>query len=63
MIEGGSGAFWRTYGHNREVKVVNGVGRDRGGDRIFLPLVVRLANQNSSRDEPKTDNYKPKDLC
>ena len=56
MVEGGVGVLWRTDGHIGELKVVNGVGGDRGGDGILLPLLVRLANQDSSSDEPKADN-------
>ena len=56
MVEGGVGALWRTDGHNGEFKVIDGVGRDRGGNGIFLPILVRLDNQESSPDEPKTDN-------
>ena len=56
MIEGSVGALWRTDGHDGEVKVVDGVGGDRGGDGVLLPLLVRLANQDSSSDEPKADN-------
>ena len=44
MVQGGVGVFWRTDGHLREVQVVDGVGGDRGGDGILLPLIVRLAN-------------------
>ena len=42
-----------------EVKVVDGVGGDRGGDGILLPLLVRLPNQDSSTNEPKADNESP----
>ena len=28
MIEGSVGVLWRTDGHNREVKVIKGVGRN-----------------------------------
>ena len=59
MVEGGVGVPWRTDGHDGEVKVVDGVGGDRGGNRILLPLKVRLANQESSPNETKTDHYKP----
>ena len=59
MVEGSVGAFWRTDGHLGEVQVVDGVGGDRGGDGILLPLVVGLANQDSSTEETKTDNTKP----
>ena len=56
MVEGSVGVLWRTDGHLGEVQVVDGVGGDRGGDGILLPLMVRLANQDSSSDEPKADN-------
>ena len=56
MVEGGVGVLRRADGHDGEVKVVDGVGGDRGGDRILLPLLVRLANQDSSPDETKADN-------
>ena len=44
VVESGIGALWRTDGHNGEVEVVDGVSGDGGGDGIFLPLLVRLAN-------------------
>ena len=56
MVEGGVGVLRRADGHDGEVKVFNGVGGDRGGDGLLLPLLVRLANQDSSSDEPKADN-------
>ena len=56
MVEGGVGVLWRADGHNREVKIIDGVGGDRGGDMILLPLLVRLSNQDSSPDESKADN-------
>ena len=56
MVEGGVGVFWRTDGHLWEFQVVDGVGGDRGGNGFFLPLLVRLADQDSSSDEPKADN-------
>ena len=56
MVEGGVGVLWRTDGHNGEVKVVDGVGRDSGGDRILLPLLIRLGNQDSSSDEYETND-------
>ena len=59
MVEGSVGVLWRTDGHIGELKVVDGVGGDRGGNGILLPLLVRLANQDSSSDKPKADNYKP----
>ena len=56
MVEGSVGVLWRTDGHLGDFQVVDGVGGDRGGDGILLPLLVRLANQDSSSDEPKADN-------
>ena len=40
MVEGSVGVLWRTNGHIGEVKVVDGVGGDRGGDRMLLLLFV-----------------------
>ena len=59
MVKGGVGALWRADGHDGEVKVVNGMGGDRGGNGILLPLLVRLANQDSSTNETNADNTKP----
>ena len=59
MVESSVGVPWRTDGHLGEVQVVDGVGGDRGGDGILLPLLVRLADQNPSSDEPKADNENP----
>ena len=59
MVEGCVGVLRRTDGHSGEVQVFNGVGRDRGGDGILLPLLVRLADQDPSSDEPKADNENP----
>ena len=59
MIESSVGIFWRTDGHIGEVQVVDGVGGDRGGNRILLPLLVRLADESSSADKPKADNKSP----
>ena len=59
MVEGGVGVLWRADGHNGEVEVVNGVGGDRGGDGILLPLLVGLANQDSGPYEPKADDKEP----
>ena len=56
MVEGSVGVLWRTDGHIGEVQVVDGVGGDRGGDGILLPLLVRLADQDTSSDEPQADN-------
>ena len=59
MEEGSVGILWRTDGHFREFHIVDGVGGDRGGDGIFLPLLVRLANHDSSPNETKADETEP----
>ena len=63
MVEGSVGVLWRTDGHVWEVQVVDGMGCNRGGDGILLPLHIRLNNQDSCPDEPKTDNTEPENLC
>ena len=62
MVEGGVGVPWRTDGHDGEVEVVNGVGGDRGGNGIILPILVRCTNKDYCTNETKTDDYKPKNL-
>ena len=62
MIEGGVGALWRTDGHDGEVQVVDGAGGDRGGHRGLLPLLVRLADQQSCSQETKADHHSPEDF-
>ena len=62
MIEGSVGTPWRTDGHVGEVQFLNGMGGDCGGNGVFLPLLVRLADQDSSANEPKKSNNKPKNL-
>ena len=56
MVEGSVGVLWGTDGHVGEVQVVNGVGGDRGGDGVLLPLLVGLAYESSSTNKPKADN-------
>ena len=63
MVEGGVRVPRRTDGHDGKVEVINGMGGDRGGDWILLPRLVGLGNQDSSCDESKRHNYKPKNLC
>ena len=46
----------RADGHHRKVQVIDGVGGDRRGDGILLPVLVGLADQDTSRDEPKANN-------
>ena len=62
MIEGGVGALWRTDGHDGEVQVVDGAGGDRGGHRGLLPLLVRLADQQSCSQETEADDDKPENF-
>ena len=42
MVKGGVGVLWRADGHDGEVQVVNGVGGDRSGYGIILPIFIRL---------------------
>ena len=56
MVESSVGVHWRTDGHIGEVQVVDGVGGDRGGDGVLLPLLVGLAYESSSTNKPKADN-------
>ena len=44
MVKSSVGVLWWTDGHTGKVQVINWVGGDGGGDGIFLPLLVRLAN-------------------
>ena len=62
MVKGSVGVLWRTDGHIWELKVVDGVGGDRGGNRILLPILIRLSNEDSSSNETETDDDKPKNL-
>ena len=63
MVKSSVGVPWRADGHTGKVQVINWVGGDGGGDGIFLPLLVRLANKDSSSDETKTGNNQPENLC
>ena len=40
MVKGSVGVLWRTYSDIGEIQVIDGVGGDRGGDGILLPLFV-----------------------
>ena len=42
MVKGGVGALWRADGHDGDVQVVNGMGGDRSGYGILLPIFIRL---------------------
>ena len=63
MVEGSVGVLWRTDSHVWEDQVVDGMGCDRGGDGILLPLVIRVAYQNASSNKPETNNEYPEDFC
>ena len=56
MVESGIGVPRRADGHDGEVEVIDGVGGDRGGDRILLPRLIGLANEDSSCYETKTNH-------
>ena len=62
MVEGGVGVLWRADGHNREVKVGDGVGADRGSDGFLLPLMVRFSDQNPGTNEAETYDPTPSNL-
>ena len=62
IVEGGVGFLWWTDSHDWEVKVVDGVGGDRGDNRVLLPILVRLANEDSCSNEPKAYYSKPDNL-
>ena len=63
MVDCGVGVSRGTDGHLGEIQVADGVGGDRGGDGILFPSFVGLANKDSSPDEAKADNNKPKSPC
>ena len=63
VVKGCVGVLWRTDGNLGKVEVIDGVGGDRGGDGILMPLLVRLANQNSCPDKSNGNNTKPKKFC
>ena len=62
MIEGGVEVLWRTDGHEGKVQVVDGAGGDRGSHRGLLPLLVRLADQQSCSQKTKADHTSPEDF-
>ena len=63
MVKGSVGVLWGTNSNTGEVQVIDGVGGDRGGDGILLPLLVGLAYESSSTNEPKADNESPYNFC
>ena len=63
MIEGCVGVLWMTDRHFWKVKVIDGIDGNGGGNRGILPLLVRLANEDSGTNETETDDARPKDLC
>ena len=62
MVKGGVGALWRADGHKGEVKVFNGMGGDRGGYGILLPIFIRLTYKSSYSNEANRHNSNPNDL-
>ena len=62
MVEGSVGVLRRTDSHDGEVKLADGVGGDRSGNRILLPILVGFGDKDSSCDKTKTDNDKPNNL-
>ena len=62
MVKGGVGALWRADGHNGEVKVFNGMGGDRGGYGILLPIFIGLTYKSSCSNEANRHNSNPNDL-
>ena len=60
MVEGSIGALWRTDGHDGKVQVLYGVGGDRGGNGVLLPLLVGLAYQDSGNNKPNANYQNPK---
>ena len=62
MVKGGVGPLWRADGHNGEVKVFNGVGGDRGGYGILLPIFIGLTYKSSCSNEANRHNSNPNDL-
>ena len=53
MIKSSVWVLRRIDSNNGDVQVVNGASGDRGGNRILLPLLVRLSNQVSSCSKAK----------
>ena len=62
IVKGSVGTFWRADGHNREVQVIDGTGRDRRGHRGLLPLLVGFADQQSCSKETEADDDKPENF-
>ena len=62
IIQGSVGSLWRAYGHDGEVQVIDGAGRDRRGHRGFLPLLVGFADQQSCSKETEAYDDKPENF-
>ena len=62
MIEGCVGVLWMTDRHFWKVKVIDGMDGNGGGNGGILPLLVRLANQDTSSNKAKTDDSEPNNL-
>ena len=62
MVEGSVGVLWRADGHIGKVQLVDGVGGDRGGNGIFLPFMIRLADEDSCPNKANAYNSKPQNF-
>ena len=62
IIQGSVGSLWRADGHDGKVQVVDRAGGDRGSPRRLLPLLVRLADQQSCSQKTKADHTSPEDF-
>ena len=63
MIKSSVWVLRRIDSNNGEVQVVNGASGDRGGNRILLPLLVRLSNQVSCCSKTTANNQEPDNFC
>ena len=60
MVEGSVGVLWRTDCNIGKFQFFDGVGGDRGGNGVLLPLLVGLAYQDSGNNKPNANNQNPK---
>ena len=63
IVEGSVGVFRWTNCHFGEVKIIQGVSADRGGDGGGLPVRVGFADQQESAQEAKTYYDQPYCFC
>ena len=62
MVKGGVGVLRRTNGHIGKVEIVDSMGGDRGGNGIFLPFMIRLADEDSCPNKANAYNSKPQNF-